>query len=125
MKSREKHNKEQVEYQIDQWIDQWGSLSSQQVSPFFVDKVFNRIEIETQKQVKFHEHRFMVALAATILLLLGLNLITVLVEIQTNSPQDSFTEQVATEYQNLQQDTFNNYSLTADGSLDYYQTTKK
>jgi hypothetical protein len=125
MKSRDNLSRDEVEQQVDQWIDQWGTLSSPQVSPFFVDNVLNRIDNETRNQVKFHEHRFMVALGATILLLLGLNLITILVEIRSDKPQDSYTEQVATEYQNLQLDTFNNYSLTADGSLNYDQPTKK
>lgn len=99
----------------DEWIDSIESIQQQSVSPFFKERVLNRIQESTQVAYSpsIIERYFYKGALASIIVLLAINVVLVINGARANTHSNTGIEYLVEEYHNLDSDTYENYSLLA------------
>jgi hypothetical protein len=109
----EKNNKINASEAAGNWIESIEPMPEISVSPFFKENLFARINDHDLSRHTGHEMFFFRLAVASIFLLLVINFSFIYKSYSTSAVGTGDMEQLVTEYENIDNDTYSNYSLLA------------
>lgn len=107
------HDEKYLRQIIDSWVEDTSWEKAPLVSPFFHEKVLDKVQFLKLDPSMRYDRFFLKTAVALVFILIFANLLTIYSGRKLVVKSSSVTDQIVLEYENLENDSYSNYSVLA------------